>query len=58
MKTVCKRCNGAGFYFVNEWIGNLQGRRDCNCKLPTPTNSTDPETQAKIEREYNEHLNK
>ena len=30
--TVCPKCQGKGYYIVNEFIGNLQGRRDCNCK--------------------------
>lgn len=29
---ICLKCNGKGWYFVNEWIGDLQGRKDCNCK--------------------------
>ena len=28
----CPVCGGKGWYFVNEWIGILQGRKDCNCK--------------------------
>ena len=27
----CPMCGGNGWYFVNEWIGSLQGRKDCNC---------------------------
>ena len=30
--TICPKCQGKGYYFVNEFIGNMQGRRDCNCK--------------------------
>lgn len=30
---ICPKCNGKGFYFVNEWIGPLQGRKDCTCKI-------------------------
>jgi hypothetical protein len=29
--TVCPKCQNKGWYYVNEFIGNLQGRRDCNC---------------------------
>ena len=28
----CPVCDGKGWYFVNEWIGSLQGRKDCKCK--------------------------
>ncbi|SFC80331.1 hypothetical protein SAMN05421780_11029 [Flexibacter flexilis DSM 6793] len=28
----CPKCNGKGWFFVNEYIGSLQGRQDCNCK--------------------------
>ena len=28
----CIKCDNKGWYFVNEWIGNLQGRKDCICK--------------------------
>ena len=28
----CPKCNGKGWYFVDEWFFNLQGRRDCKCK--------------------------
>ncbi len=28
---VCVKCGGKGWYYVNEWIGTLQGRKDCNC---------------------------
>jgi hypothetical protein len=27
----CSKCAGKGWYFVDEWIGPLQGRRDCAC---------------------------
>lgn len=27
----CPMCGGIGWFFVNEWIGNLQGQKDCNC---------------------------
>jgi len=27
----CKKCDGKGWYFVDERIGNLQGRKDCDC---------------------------
>ena len=27
----CPQCKGVGYYFVQEWIGSLQGRRDCRC---------------------------
>jgi len=27
----CPLCEGKGWYFVDEWIGPLQGRRDCAC---------------------------
>jgi hypothetical protein len=27
----CPKCDGKGWYFVNEWIGTLQGQKDCNC---------------------------
>lgn len=32
IKSVCPKCDGKGWYFVNEWIGSLQGRKDCKCK--------------------------
>lgn len=32
MRSVCPKCEGKGWYFVNERIGNLQGRKDCRCK--------------------------
>ena len=28
----CNKCNDKGWYFVDEWFGNLQGRKDY---LPT-----------------------
>lgn len=28
---ICPKCEGKGWYFVDEWIGTLQGRRDCSC---------------------------
>jgi hypothetical protein len=31
-RSVCPKCKGQGWYFVNEWIGTLQGRKDCKCK--------------------------
>lgn len=31
IKSVCPKCDGKGWYFVNEWIGSLQGRKDCSC---------------------------
>lgn len=30
--TTCPKCKGKGYYYVNEFIGNLQGTRDCSCK--------------------------
>ena len=27
----CKACKGKGWYHVDEWIGPLQGRKDCTC---------------------------
>lgn len=35
IKSVCPKCDGKGWYFVNEWIGSLQGRKDCKCKGQT-----------------------
>src|SRR3990167_3586133 len=32
---VCPVCQGKGWYFVNERIGSLQGRKDCKCKGQT-----------------------
>lgn len=32
MRSVCPKCKGKGWYFVNECIGTLQGRKDCSCK--------------------------
>lgn len=29
---VCIKCQGRGWYYVNEFFGRLQGRRCCNCK--------------------------
>lgn len=29
----CNKCNDKGWYFVDEWFGNLQGRKDCSCKI-------------------------
>jgi len=29
---VCNKCDGKGWFFVNEWFGNIQGRQDCNCQ--------------------------
>ncbi len=29
--TICPKCNNKGWYYVNEFIGKLQGRRDCSC---------------------------
>jgi len=37
MRSVCPKCEGKGWYFVNEWIGTLQGRKDCNCKGKLPS---------------------
>jgi hypothetical protein len=31
-RSICPKCQNKGWYFVNEWIGNLQGRKDCSCK--------------------------
>jgi hypothetical protein len=31
--TICKICTDKGWYYVNEWIGYLRGRRDCKCKV-------------------------
>jgi hypothetical protein len=31
-KLICPKCKGKGWYFVDEWIGSLQGRKDCKCK--------------------------
>lgn len=28
----CPKCDGRGWYFVDEWIGPLQGRNDCDCQ--------------------------
>ncbi len=36
LKSFCNKCNGNGWYFVDEWIGTLQGRKDCDCKQETP----------------------
>ncbi len=33
--SVCTLCDNKGFYFVNEWIGSHQGRKDCKCKGQT-----------------------
>ncbi len=30
-KPTCILCKGKGWYYVNEWIGHLQGRKDCKC---------------------------
>lgn len=27
----CPQCHGEGWYFVDEWLDSLQGRRGCNC---------------------------
>lgn len=35
IKSVCPVCDDKGYYFVNEWIGSLQGRKDCKCKGQT-----------------------
>lgn len=37
IRSVCQKCEGKGWYFVNEWIGTIQGRKDCICngKLPS-----------------------
>lgn len=35
IKSVCPVCDGKGYYFVNEWMGSLQGRKDCKCKGQT-----------------------
>lgn len=35
MESVCPVCDGKGWYFVDEWIGGLQGRKDCRCKGQT-----------------------
>ena len=37
MRTVCPQCEGKGWYYVNEWIGTLQGRKDCSCKGKLPS---------------------
>lgn len=37
MRSVCPKCEGKGWYFVNEWIGTLQGRKDCSCKGKLPS---------------------
>lgn len=31
-ETSCEKCGGIGWYYVDEWIGNIQGRKDCKCK--------------------------
>lgn len=34
MENSCPKCDGKGWYFVDEWVGTLQGRKDCtNCKI-------------------------
>lgn len=30
---LCPKCHGKGWYLVPEWIGDLQGRKDCNCEI-------------------------
>ena len=30
---LCPKCHGKGWYFVDEWVGDLQGRKDCNCQI-------------------------
>ena len=30
-KPTCPKCKGKGWYYVNEWIDFLQGRKDCEC---------------------------
>lgn len=37
MRSVCPKCEGKGWYFVDEWIGTLQGRKDCKCKGKLPS---------------------
>jgi len=37
IRSVCPKCKGKGWYFVNEWIGTLQGRKDCSCKGKLPS---------------------
>jgi len=32
MESGCPVCDGKGWYFVDEWICGLQGRKDCKCK--------------------------
>ena len=29
---VCPKCNDKGWYYVAEFIGKLQGMKDCSCK--------------------------
>ncbi len=33
-KYKCDTCKDKGWFFVNDWIGHLQGRRDCKCGQP------------------------
>lgn len=35
--SICPKCQGKGWYFVNEWIETLQGRKDCICNILTNT---------------------
>jgi len=30
---LCPKCQGKGWYLVPEWVGDLQGRKDCNCEI-------------------------
>lgn len=32
VRSVCPKCEGKGWYHVDEWVGSLQGRKDCDCK--------------------------
>ena len=32
MRSVCQKCERKGCYCVDEWVGPLQGRKDCKCK--------------------------
>jgi hypothetical protein len=29
--SICPKCQGRGWYFVQEFFGTLQGRKDCHC---------------------------
>ena len=36
----CIKCQDKGFYYVNEWIVEIQGMVDCECKTCTHADTT------------------